>query len=171
MEREFAMNKDVIAKIVGHAMLDRQFAELLGNSPQAAAQSIGESLSSEDLEALKTVSMPQVVAASELIARQKGAAPLLDQQQQQGARTLQDFVALLDQQQQQGARRALEALAPLLDQQQQQGTRRPTEAPAPLLDQQHQQGTRRAPDALAPLLDQQQQQGARRLGNLISRLL
>jgi hypothetical protein len=114
---EKIMSKQGVATVLGRAFVDREFASLLQASPQRAAQSVGASLSKDELQGLQNLSLTQVKEASELLAAQQG---LLQSSASTGSK-LQDLVALLDQQQQQGGAQRLQDLAALLDQQQQQG--------------------------------------------------
>src|SRR5260221_6235583 len=106
------MNKDALARVLGRAMLDSQFAQLLQTSPNSAAEAAGVTLGIDDLALLKSVSMAQILAVSNNIAQGTSRAAVLDQKQQQGGRTrLTDLAAVLDQQQQQGGMRQLQDLA------------------------------------------------------------
>ena len=175
-------------------MREPELAKRLADSPEAAANSVGTSLTPEELDLVRSVSSRSIIECAGLLARllersgpknegsersfekfvslfDHGAstAACLEQEQAGGSVMSDDLkaslAALLDQQQQQKGRATLESLAALLDQQQQQKGRATLESLAALLDQQQQQGGRRAWENLAALLDQQQQ-GGRSLGNV-----
>ncbi|MEU1527126.1 Os1348 family NHLP clan protein, partial [Nocardia rhamnosiphila] len=133
------MQKDALATMLAKALVDPDYAAKLSESPEAAAEEAGVSLTEKDSDALRGIPASAMQAVADLGAKLRGApkqqpqtgsraldalAAVLDQQQQQGGLTrLQDLAALLDQQQQQTGSRALDALAAVLDQQQQQGGR------------------------------------------------
>lgn len=77
------MNRDAIARVLGHALVDSQFSDKLKSDPAAAAQSIGVHLSGAQAGALKNIDMGQLAQVGSLIRNKLGPQAVLDQQQQQ----------------------------------------------------------------------------------------
>jgi hypothetical protein len=80
------MSKEALAKVVGRAMLDKDFAARLAKDPAEAAKSINAKLSKDEISALSDVSATHMKAVSSLLKKQLGAKAIFDQQQQQQAR-------------------------------------------------------------------------------------
>jgi hypothetical protein len=77
------MSKEALSKVVGRAMLDRDFAAQLAKDPAAAAKSINAKLTKDELSALSDVSATHMKAVSNLLKKQLGKQAIFDQQQQQ----------------------------------------------------------------------------------------
>jgi len=77
------MNRDAIARVLGHAMVDANFSDQLKADPAAAAKSIGIHLSTAQTSALKHIDMTQLQQVGSVIRNKLGPQALLDQQQQQ----------------------------------------------------------------------------------------
>ncbi|SOC19469.1 hypothetical protein, partial [Stappia indica] len=99
------MNKQALVQLLAAAVADPRIAALMQESPEAAAQLAGISLTDDDKGAAQAINAPALQAVSDFSAKLNA---VLDQQQQQtGSRGLDALAAILDQQQQQGGRAKL----------------------------------------------------------------
>jgi hypothetical protein len=77
------MSRDTIARVLGHALVDQNFAESLHENPTAAAQSIGVHLNADQAGALKSVDFHQINTVGSAIRNKVGAQAFYDQNQNQ----------------------------------------------------------------------------------------
>jgi hypothetical protein len=77
------MSKEQLAFVIGRAVLDQDFAASLKANPQAAIQSVGADLTSEELQAVEDLSPDTLKAASVILQDKLPENAFVDQQQQQ----------------------------------------------------------------------------------------
>ncbi|HYE26769.1 MAG TPA: Os1348 family NHLP clan protein [Allosphingosinicella sp.] len=81
------MSKQDLSKVLGRAMLDKEFAASLRKDPAAAAKSMRARLTAQELSAVKDISLTQFKSVSDVLRNKLGEAAFFDQQQvQQQAR-------------------------------------------------------------------------------------
>ena len=77
------MSREAVARVVGHAMIDKSFAESLKNDPAAAAHSIGVHLGPAETAAMKDIDTAKLESVANIVRSELGISAVLDQQQQQ----------------------------------------------------------------------------------------
>jgi hypothetical protein len=77
------MSSEMIARVVGQALIDKKFADSLAQDPQKAAASIGVHLGPAESAAMKEIDVAKLESVSGVIRNKLGIAAVLDQQQQQ----------------------------------------------------------------------------------------
>jgi Zn-dependent M32 family carboxypeptidase len=77
------MSADSVARVLGHALVDKTFAEQLQKDPVSAAHSIGVHLGQHEASAIKEIQLHQLDSVANTIRSKLGKAAVLDQQQQQ----------------------------------------------------------------------------------------
>jgi hypothetical protein len=75
-----------MSKVLGRALLDREFATKLQKDPASAAKSIGASLSTTEQKSIKDLSVAHMGSVSDILRKRLPTAAFFDQQQQQQAR-------------------------------------------------------------------------------------
>jgi hypothetical protein len=76
-------SKAALAKVIGRAVLHKEFAEALKADPAAAANSIGVHLTPAQVKAVGNISLADVSTVSDKLRGPLGNAAFFDQQQQQ----------------------------------------------------------------------------------------
>lgn len=77
------MSRDAVARVLGQALVDQEFAESLHKDPAEAAHSLGVHLGPNEVQAIKDVRVNQLESVAGAIRNKLGRAAFLDQQQQQ----------------------------------------------------------------------------------------
>jgi hypothetical protein len=80
------MSKQDLSKVLGRAMLDKEFSAKLQKDPAAAARSMRARLTPEELGAVKDISSTQFKSVSDVLRNKLGEAAFFDQNQNQQAR-------------------------------------------------------------------------------------
>lgn len=77
------MSREAVARVLGHAMVDKAFADHLQSDPVAAAHSLGVHLGPAEVSAMKEIQLSQLETVASTIRGKLGISAVLDQQQQQ----------------------------------------------------------------------------------------
>jgi hypothetical protein len=72
-----------MSKVLGRALLDREFATKLQKDPATAAKSIGASLTPAEQKSVKDLSVAHMNTVSDMLRKRLPSAAFFDQQQQQ----------------------------------------------------------------------------------------
>jgi hypothetical protein len=78
---EANMNRDALAKVLGHALVNQDFATKLTNDPASAGHSIGVHLDAQQVKALKGIDVSKLAVVGTGIRDKLGPLAVLDQQQ------------------------------------------------------------------------------------------
>lgn len=77
------MSREAVARVLGQALVDKDFADSLQKDPMEAAHSLGVHLGPNEVSALKDVRASQLENVAGSIRSKLGNAAFLDQTQQQ----------------------------------------------------------------------------------------
>jgi hypothetical protein len=77
------MSREMVARVVGQAMIDKTFADSLAKDPAKAAASIGVHLGPAETTAMKDIDVAKLDSVANVIRGKLGISAVLDQQQQQ----------------------------------------------------------------------------------------
>jgi hypothetical protein len=77
------MSREAVARVLGQALVDKNFADALTKNPTEAAHSLGVHLGPNETSALKSVQVSQLENVANLVRSKLGISELLDQTQQQ----------------------------------------------------------------------------------------
>jgi len=84
------MNREALAKVLGHALVDQKFAAKLTEDPASAGHSIGVHLDAKQVKALKGIDVSKLSAVGAGIRDKLGPLAVLDQENVQQQQALMD---------------------------------------------------------------------------------